>query len=98
MKINELIEMMQIGEEFEVCVDGQNFFLQPEYDSWLEECGYLRTIIFDSNNGNATEIFVGSTETILEYRFAGKYTFKNDLNKFELNPGCYIVENTKGDR
>lgn len=93
MKIIDLIEMLKSGEEFEVRIDEKNFFLQPKYDSWIEESGYSHTAIFDLNNSDkATEIFVGSTDEVLKYCFVGKYTLKNDLNKFEFNPGCYIVK------
>lgn len=91
MNLNKVKDAMHCGEEFEICIEGQNYFLQPDYNCEDEDFGYSHTVVYYLNNDSRSKkIFSGTIDEVVNYKFLEKYSLKDDLSKFEFNPDCYI--------
>ena len=90
MNINDLIFSMQCGEEIEFYINGNCYFLQPDYERKQknpdsEKPPYPFTVLFDAKNyENPTILLIGTAENIVNYVFEGKYTLKEHFNQFEI--------------
>lgn len=90
MKLDILIECLRCGEEIEFSVDGNTFFFQPDFETRKErntkdDEAYGRIILYDTSNYEEPQkIFSGSIKDVLNYKFKDKYTFWDDIEKFEF--------------
>ena len=89
MSLQELIYSMKCGEEFDLQLKDLRIFLQPEYESLKEDCNegaseYTRTIIWIEDGEDSKELFRGTTEEVINYKFLGKYTFKDHMELFSI--------------
>ncbi len=90
MEISDFIFCLQCGEEIEISLEGKSYFLQPEYKALNKNYGkntppYPNTVIFDATESdNPKEIFRGCTEDVLDYKFNGTHTLRNNLTDFRI--------------
>lgn len=90
MNINGLMHAMQCGEEIEINLNGKCYFLQPDYkrfnENWcIDGIPYPFTVIYDSSDyENPKEIFVGTTEEVMDYKFESKHTLRKNINEFKF--------------
>ena len=90
MTVTDLVLAMQYGEEIEFYLNGNCYFLQPDYERAQNDQGsqkppYPFTVLFDAKNyDNPTILIVGTTENIISYVFEGKYTLKDNFNEFKI--------------
>ena len=84
MNLEELEFSLRCGEELEIRIGNKTYFLQPDYTSSSNnKWGYDRIAIFDSTDDyeNPKQVFIGTIEEVLDYPFASKYTFRENLNQ-----------------
>ena len=88
MTLNDFIYCMQIGEELELHIDGRMYFLQPNYGeqkkniAWTQ---YDNFFLYDiTQNYEGEKVCCGCLCDIIDYIFNGKYTLKNDFEKFKI--------------
>ena len=90
MHVDDLIFSMQCGEEIEFYINGNCYFLQPDYQSANHDGDSKKTIypftrLYDAENYDDPKmIFYGTAENIVNYVFEGKYTLKDHFNQFEF--------------
>ena len=95
MSLEELIFCLRCGEELDVSVCNQSYFIQPKYGAIDEKDGnylFFKIFRYEDDEKDCQLIFSGSIEEIVSYRFDNKFTFKENIDKFHFFDGCYITE------
>lgn len=80
MNIQDFITYLAQGREIEFCLNGKNYFLQPDYKNGQ---GYV--LYYCESTDNSKAIFSGTSDDILKYRFENKICLQNDFDLFEFS-------------
>lgn len=79
--LSELLDYMHLGCEIDFTFNKLMYFLQPEEGAY--KCnGAKKYILCDENSTESRIIFIGTDEEILDYKFEGKYSLRNNFSMF----------------
>ena len=79
MNINDLTAYLSQGREIEFCLNGKNYFLQPDYKNRQEYVLY-----YCESVDNSKVIFSGTSDDLLKYSFENRICLQNDFELFEF--------------
>ena len=80
MNIQDFITYLAQGREIEFQLIGKNYFLQPDYKN---KQGYI--LYYCETSDKSKEIYRGTHNDIVNYRFENKICLQNDFDLFEFS-------------
>ena len=80
MNIQDFIAYLTQGREIEFRLNGNDYFLQPDYKN---NQGYI--LYYCENSDNSKEIYRGNHNDILNYDFGSGVCLQNDFDLFEFS-------------
>ena len=80
MNKNELVIALNMGREIEFSYKEKSYFLTPNYS---KQCYYFLEV--EDFNGKWKKIFTGEIDEILNFKFEGEHSLRDDIKEFEFN-------------
>lgn len=90
MNISDLVFCMKCGEEIEFYINGNCYFIQPDYERAnsagdTKKMSYPFMVLYDATDYDDPKILlIGTAENLIDYVFDGEYTLRNNFDKFKF--------------
>lgn len=91
MLLDDFVFAMQHGNEIEFRINGELYFLQPDYTMFDQRWNdkkppYPYSVLYKCDDyEKPMEVFRGTTEEVINYKFYNMFTLKCDFLKFQID-------------